>query len=202
MIEPSEYITTTGTVNDNVGLFDVGNRELSTAITSSDIDVYGRLAETPIEPWFMNASQSTALYTETTIIDLDPAATRTTSLVAIILTPQIDGCPTLNNNQNAYTIAVRFEGNEDLFALTPAGYVLAEGINGTAFVKDIDLYNITDPTVVWNARSVTTPSSVTTVLPTGNYGINRTSAQNNDNIIVQIGTGTGNVLIEVISYCP
>ena len=101
-------------------------------VTSSEQSVYGRYTGPSTEPWFMNGGQITQSYNEITIVDLDPTVEpRSIEVVALILTPQISGCPALNKDSVGQTVAVRYEGNEDLFTTNASGKaVLLEGING------------------------------------------------------------------------
>ena len=204
LVNYDEYITTRGTIRDQNGNFDTGNQEISTAVTSSEQSVYGSYTGPSTEPWFMNGGQITQSFNEITIVDLDPSVEpRSIEVVAIILTPQISGCPALNNASVGQTVAVRYEGNEDLFTTNASGRaVLIEGVNGFATVRDLELFDVSQANVVWSAISITTPGTTTVTLPSGNYGVNRVSAQNNDSIIVQIGEVNAKQGIEIISYCP
>ena len=204
LVNYNEYINTRGTLRDQNGNFDTGNQEVNTALTSSEQSVYGRYTGESTLPWFMDSPQVTQSFNEITIVDLDPAATpRNIEVVALILTPQISGCPALNKDAVGQTVAVRYEGNEDLFTTNASGRaVLVQGVNGFATVRDLELFNAADPNVVYSAISITTPSTTTTTLPSGNYGVQKLSAQNQDSIIVQIGEVNGKQGIEIISYCP
>ena len=204
LINYDEYINTDGILRDQNGNFDTGNREVSTAVTSSEQSIYGRYTGESIVPWFMDAAQITQSYNEITIVDLDPAVEpRRIEVVAIILTPQIASCAVLNKNAVGQTIAVRYEGNEDLFTTNGSGKaVLLEGTNGFAIDRDLELYDAAAANVAWSAISITTPASTTTTLASGNYGVNKLSAQNNDSILLQVGVVNGKQGVEIISYCP
>jgi len=204
LIEPNEYYGGTGIIDDILSNFDTGTGEINTAVTSSDVSVYGKYTESPTTPWFMNAPQQVVQYPSALIDDLDPNdRNRTILITAVILTPAISGCPTLNKNAVGVTIALRYEGNESLFGTNPFGsLVLAEGTNGFTTVKDIELQDASSANTVWTVSSITTPSTTTTTLPDGIYGVNVSSAENSDSIIIRIGNVNGKQGIKSIAYCP
>ena len=210
LIEPNEYIESVGIIVDSIGNFDTGTGEVNTAFTSSLSSVYGRLAETPKTPWFMNAPQQMVSYPSALIKDQDPnVVPRSIVVCAIYLTPITTNCSTLNNSSNGVTVAVRYQGNEELFVLgtTPINnnkLILKEGRNGFAVVKDITLYNSADDNVDWTSSSITSPNNPTSTavnLPTGKYGVYKYSAQNEDKMIVQVETVNGRQTITQIAYC-
>ena len=203
LIEPNEYYGGTGIIIDNIGNFDVGTKEINTAITSSNAEVYGKLAGTPETPWFMNAPQQMVQYPSVLIADQNPnVIPRTIIVTALILTPLTTNCSTLNKNSTGDTIAIRYQGNEDLFDVNSFNkLVLKEGINGFAIVKDIMLYDVSTSGVDWTSSSIVKPSITPTNLPSGIYGVNKLSAQNNDSMIVSIGDINGQQGITQIGYC-
>jgi len=203
LIEPNEYYGGTGIIIDNIGNFDVGTKEINTAITSSNAEVYGKLAGTPETPWFMNAPQQMVQYPSALIADQNPnVIPRTIIVTALILTPLTTNCSTLNKNSTGDTIAIRYQGNEDLFDVNSFNkLVLKEGINGFAIVKDIMLYDVSTSGVDWTSSSIVKPSITPTNLPSGIYGVNKLSAQNNDSMIVSIGDINGQQGITQIGYC-
>ena len=210
LIEPNEYIESKGIIVDSIGNFDTGTGEVNTAFTSSLPSVYNRLAETPKTPWFMNAPQQMVSYPSALIQDQDPnVIPRSIVVCAIYLTPITTNCSTLNNNSNGVTVAVRYQGNEELFTLgtTPINknkLILKEGKNGFAVVKDIILYNSADDNVDWTSSSITSPNNPTSTsvnLPSGKYGVYKYSAQNEDKMIVQVETINGKQTITQIAYC-
>lgn len=205
LIGPDEYYGGTGIIIDDIGNFDVGTKEVNTAFTSSDSqpDIYNRVAATPEMPWFVNAPQQMVQYPAALIVDQNPdVIPRTIVVTAIILTPITTNCSTLNNNQSGQTIAISYQGNEAFFV--PNAFnklVLKEGINGFATVKDIVLQNPATSGVDWTSSSITTPAATPTNLPSGIYGVNKFSSQNEDNIIVRIGDINGQQGIKSIGYC-
>jgi len=203
LIEPNEYYGGTGIIIDNIGNFDVGTKEINTAITSSNAEVYGKLAGTPETPWFMNAPQQMVQYPSALIADQNPnVIPRTIIVTALILTPLTTNCSTLNKNSTGDTIAIRYQGNEDIFDVNSFNkLVLKEGINGFAIVKDIMLYDVSTSGVDWTSSSIVKPSITPTNLPSGIYGVNKLSAQNNDSMIVSIGDINGQQGITQIGYC-
>ena len=210
LIEPNEYIESDGIIVDSIGNFDTGTGEVNTAFTSSLSSVYGRLAETPKTPWFMNAPQQMVVYPSALIKDQNPnVIPRSIVVCAIYLTPLTTNCSTLNSNTTEFTVAVRYQGNEELFVLgtTPLNnnkLILKEGRNGFAVVKDIILYNSTDDNVDWTSSSITSPNNPTSTavnLPSGKYGVYKYSAQNEDKMIVQVETVNGRQTITQIAYC-
>ena len=206
LIEPNEYIESKGIIEDSIGNFDTGTKEINTAFTSSSPSVYGRLAETPKTPWFMDAPQQTVLYPSILIQDQDPnVIPRSIVVCAIYLTPITTNCSTVNNNQNGSTIAVRYTGNEEFFIPNAQNkLILKSGIPGFARVKDIILYNSATAGVDWTSSSITAPNNPTSTavnLPSGIYGVNKFSTQNGDRMIVQIETVNGRQTITQIGYC-
>ena len=205
LIEPNQYYGGTGIIIDDIGNFDVGTKEVNTAFTSSDSqpEIYQKVAATPEMPWFMNAVQEMIQYPSALIQDQNPnVVPRTIVITAILLTPITTNCSTLNNNANGATIAIPYQGNEAFFV--PNAFnklVLKEGINGFATVKDILLYDAAASGVDWTSSSITTPATTTVNLPSGIYGVNKFSSQNNDRIIVRIGDINGQQGIKSIGYC-
>jgi len=206
LIEPNEYVESKGIIEDSIGNFDTGTEEINTAFTSSLPAVYGRLAETPKTPWFMDAPQQTVSYPSILIQDQDPnVIPRSIVVCAIYLTPITTNCSTVNNNQNGSTIAVRYTGNEEFFIPNAQNkLILKSGIPGFARVKDIILYNSATAGVDWTSSSITAPNNPTSTavnLPSGIYGVNKFSTQNGDRMIVQIETVNGRQTITQIGYC-
>ena len=203
LIEPNEYFEGTGIIEDSIGNFDTGTKEVNTAFTSSSPSVYGRLAETPKTPWFMNAPQQVVSYPSALIQDQDPnVIPRSIVVCAIFLTPITTNCSTVNNNQNEFTIAVRYQGNEDFFTLNEYNQlILKAGTPGFARVDDITLYDSSTPGVDWTSSSITRPPSTAGNLPSGTYGVNKFSAQNGQRMIVQVETVNGKQTITQIGYC-
>ena len=205
LIEPNQYYGGTGIIIDDIGNFDVGTKEVNTAFTSSDSQpqIYQKVAATPEMPWFVNAPQQMVQYPSALIQDQNPdVVPRTIVITAILLTPITTNCSTLNNNANGATIAIPYQGNEAFFV--PNSFnklVLKEGINGFATVKDILLYDAAASGVDWTSSSITTPATTTVNLPSGIYGVNKFSSQNNDRIIVRIGDINGQQGIKSIGYC-
>ena len=206
LIEPNEYIESKGIIEDSIGNFDTGTKEINTAFTSSSPSVYGRLAETPKTPWFMDTPQQMVSYPSVLIQDQDPnVIPRSIVVCAIYLTPITTNCSTVNNNQNGSTIAVRYTGNEEFFIPNAQNkLILKSGIPGFARVKDIILYNSATAGVDWTSSSITAPDNPTSTavnLPSGIYGVNKFSTQNGDRMIVQIETVNGRQTITQIGYC-
>ena len=207
LIEPNQYIDSTGIVVDDVGNFDIGTRELNTAVTSSnDQLIYGKVAATPKTPWFMNAPQEMVDIAGVLIKDQDPnALPRTIVVAAVMLTPLTNNCSTLNNNQSGPTIAMRYHGNEEFFAVNAQNkLVLADGINGFATVKDILLYDPNQEGVNWAQASIIKPIGAPTSpveIPSGIYGVNKFSAQNGNRMIIQIEAVNNKQSITQIGYC-
>jgi hypothetical protein len=203
LIEPNEYFEGTGIVEDSIGNFDTGTKEVNTAFTSSSPSVYGRLADTPKTPWFMNAPQQMVSYPSVLIQDQDPnVIPRSIVVCAIYLTPITTNCSTANKNTPGSTVAVRYTGNEEFFVPNAQNkLILKEGVNGFARVKDITLYNSATPGVDWTSSSITRPSSTAGNLPSGIYGVFKESAQNEDKMIVQVETINGKQTITQIGYC-
>ena len=205
LIEPNQYYGGTGIIVDDIGNFDVGTKEVNTAFTSSDSqpEIYQKVAATPEMPWFMNAAQEMIQYPSALIQDQDPnVIPRTIVITAIILTPITTNCSTLNKNSTGVTIAISYQGNEAFFV--PNAFnklILKEGINGFATVKDILLYDASASGVDWTSSSITTPASTPINLPSGIYGVNKFSTQNEDSIIVRIGDINGQQGIKSIGYC-
>ena len=204
LIDYDDYIPTSGMLRDQNANFDTGNREVSTAVTSSEQSVYGTYTVESTLPWFMDASQQTVPYPASSIVDLDPnVEPRNIIVVAIMLTPITSNCYTSNIDSIGQTIAVRYEGNEDLFTTNASGRaVLREGVNGFATVKDIELFDASDANVSYSPISITTPASTTTTLASGNYGVYRLSAENGDSMLLQIGEVNSKQGVKVISFCP
>ena len=207
LIEPNQYIDSTGIIVDDIGNFDIGTRELNTAITSSNNPlIYGKVASTPKTPWFMNAPQEMVDIPGVLIRDQDPnALPRTIVVAAVMLTPLIDGCSTLNNNKSGPIIAMRFHGNEEFFAVNSQNkLVLAEGVNGFATVKDIMLYDPDHNGVNWAQASIQKPVGAPITpdeIPSGIYGVNKFSSQNGDRMIIQIESVNNKQTITQIGYC-
>ena len=207
LIEPNQYINSTGIIVDDIGNFDIGTRELNTAITSSDNPlIYGKVASTPKTPWFMDAPQEMVDIPGVLIKDQDPnALPRTIVVAAVMLTPLIDGCSTLNNNKTGPIIAMRFHGNEEFFAVNSQNkLVLAEGVNGFATVKDIMLYDPDHNGVNWAQASIQKPLGAPITpeeIPSGIYGVNKFSSQNGDRMIIQIESVNNKQTITQIGYC-
>ena len=207
LIEPNEYINTKGTIVDVVGNFDIGTRELNTAVTASGNPlIYGKVADTPKTPWFMNAPQQMVTIPSVLIRDEDPnVQPRSIVVAAIMLTPLISGCTTLNNNQSGPIIAIRFHGNEEFFAVNGQNkLVLAEGTNGFAIVKDIPLYDADHDGVNFAQASIQKPLGTPITpeeIPSGIYGVNKFSAQNGDRMIIQIEAVNNKQTITQIGYC-
>jgi len=207
LIEPNQYIDTTGIVVDDVGNFDIGTKELNTAVTSStDQLIYGKVAATPKTPWFMNAPQVKVGIPGVLIQDQDPnALPRTIVVAAVMLTPLTSNCSTLNNNQSGPIIAMRFHGNEEFFAVNAQNkLVLADGIDGFATVKDILLYDPNQEGVNWAQASILQPAGAPTSpaeIPSGIYGVNKFSAQNGNRMIIQIEAVNNKQSITQIGYC-
>ena len=203
LIEPNEYFEGTGIIEDSIGNFDTGTKEVNTAFTSSSPSVYGRLAETPKTPWFMNAPQQVVSYPSALIQDQDPnVIPRSIVVCAIFLTPITTNCSTVNNSQNGSTVAVRYQGNEDFFTLNEYNQlILKAGTPGFARVDDITLYDSATPGVDWTSSSITRPSSTAGNLPSGTYGVFKESAQNGQRMIVQVETVNGKQTITQIGYC-
>ena len=203
LIEPNEYIESNGIIEDSIGNFDTGTKEVNTAFTSSSPFVYGRLAETPKTPWFMDAPQQMVSYPSVLIQDQDPnVIPRSIVVCAIYLTPITTNCSTVNNNQNGSTVAVRYTGNEDFFVPNAQNkLILKAGTPGFARVDDITLYNSATPGVDWTSSSITRPSSTAGNLPSGIYGVFKESAQNEQRMIAQVETVNGKQTITQIGYC-
>ena len=203
LIEPNEYFEGTGIIEDSIGNFDTGTKEVNTAFTSSSPSVYGRLAETPKTPWFMDAPQQMVPYPSALIQDQDPnVIPRSIVVCAIFLTPITTNCSTVNNSQNGSTVAVRYQGNEDFFTLNEYNQlILKAGTPGFARVDDITLYDSSTPGVDWTSSSITRPSSTAGNLPSGTYGVFKESAQNGQRMIVQVETVNGKQTITQIGYC-
>jgi len=203
LLDYNTYIDTRGTENDINGNFDIGEREVSTAVTSSEQSVYGRYTEQSTIPWFMDAPQTTRSFSETTIQDLDPVGPRNIEVVAILLTAITANCSTINTGFPANVIAVRYEGNEDLFTTNAVGeIILREGTNGFAVDRDLELFDVSQPGIIWRSGTIIAPASTPVNLPSGNYGVFPTSAENNDRILLQLGPVNGRQSVEIISYCP
>jgi len=206
LIDYNDYIPSGGgVINDPQGLFNPAAIEVNTAVTTSnDVSIYGVYTAASTEPWFMNASQSYNQIPDTEITDIDGGIPRKNEVVAILLTPTASGCSTLNNNSAGQTIAVRYDGNQALFTTDGSGnIILKEGVNGTATVKDITLYDSADSgSVVWHPDSISKPATTPTNLAFGNYGVYKLSAENFDEILLQLGDVNGQTGIEIISYCP
>jgi hypothetical protein len=206
LIDYDDYIPSGGgVVNDPQGLFNGAAIEINTAVTTSnDASIYSVYTAASTEPWFMNASQSFNKINDTNIIDIDNATPRKAELVAILLTPTASGCSTLNNNTAGQTIAVNYDGNQSLFTTNGSGkFILKEGIDGTATVKDITLFDSANSgSVVWHPDSISKPSTTPTNLPFANYGVYKLSAENEDEILLQLGDVNGQTGIKIISFCP
>ena len=206
LIDYDDYISSgSGIINDPQALFNAASIEINTAVTTSnDVNIYGVYTAASTEPWFMNASQSFNLIPEEDIPDINGATLRKAEIVAILLTPTASGCSSLNNNSLGQTIAVNYEGNESLFTTNGSGkLVLKQGVNGTAVVKDITLFDSADTaTALWHPDSISTPATTPTNLPYGNYGVYKLSAESQDRILLQLGEVNGQTGIKIISYCP
>ena len=203
LIEPNEYIKSEGIIVDSIGNFDTGTGEVNTAFTSSLSSVYGRLAETPKTPWFMNAPQQMVSYPSVLIQDQDPnVIPRSIVVCAIYLTPITTNCSTANKNTPGSTVAVRYQGNEDFFVPNAQNkLILKAGTPGFARVDDIILYDSSTPGVDWTSSSITRPSSTAGNLPSGIYGVFKDSAQNEQKMIAQVETVNGKQTITQIGYC-
>ena len=154
----------------------------------------------------MNAPQEMVDIPGVLIRDQDPnALPRTIVVAAVMLTPLIDGCSTLNNNKSGPIIAMRFHGNEEFFAVNSQNkLVLAEGVNGFATVKDIILYDSDHNGVNWAQASIQKPVGAPITpdeIPSGIYGVNKFSSQNGDRMIIQIESVNNKQTITQIGYC-